>query len=642
MSGAIEPLLLLTSPLGDDTLPIQQGTLHAIAMEASEQLSRPFAMRLDVVSTERAIDPDELLFRPVCLTIRRHPQSDRLFNGVVRRVEAAGLPRRDRWTYRLEVVPRLWFLQQSEDCRIFQQKSAVEILQLIFAEHQVSPVEFRIFGKRPVREYTTQYNETDLAFAERLLQESGYFYFFEHSRGAHTLVVADRNQAFAPIDHPAHWVIHEGDNADVLDRWQAAMQTACGAVTLQDYDPARPESPVTGRDSTTLATAGAAGRDIFHWSANTLENAVAADRARFRIEADEAGAGLRAGHGYNPEFLPGRRFTLARDPFTEEAGIEHAICSVTHSAQDDSWIADGAAAHYENRFTCVPQTLPWREALAIPRPMMAGVFSAIVLGNAGEEIHADAMGRVKARLLFDHRADTTAAMGVWIRVMQPWSGKGWGWQHLPRVGTEIGVSFMNGDPDTPVAIGCFYNEAAQPPFPIPEQQTRQGLRTRSTAHGGSGQFSELSLDDRIGQERVYVRAQRDHATEVLHDQSLSVGNARRVHIGDTETKTVFSDYSLTSETGDVAVTASAGSVSITATESITLQVAENVITITPALIEILGLIINLTSEGAIAAESELFNITAESLVGIECPGGMVVVECEDFLSQPIPVPPELG
>ena len=174
----LQPLLLFTSPLGDDTLPIEQSsTLHAIALEATERLTQPFDVRLTVVSTERVIDPNTLLYQPVCLTIRRQPQSDRFFNGIVRRVEAIGLARRDRWTYHLDIVPRLWFMGQASDCRIFQRKTVVQILQTLFSEHSVAPVEFRIYGEQPMRDYTTQFNETDLDFAHRLIQEFGILLF---------------------------------------------------------------------------------------------------------------------------------------------------------------------------------------------------------------------------------------------------------------------------------------------------------------------------------------------------------------------------------------------------------------------------------------------------------------------------------
>lgn len=171
------PLLLLNSPLGDDTLPFQVGTLHAISLAATERLSAPFEIGLTAVSTVRSIDPNELLYRPVAVTMRRHEGLDRHFHGIVRRMTAVGRPQRGRWEYQLDVVPRLWFMQQATDCRIFQQRTAVQILQQLFSEHQVNPAEFRIFGNQPVREYTTQFNETDLVFAHRIMQEAGYFYY---------------------------------------------------------------------------------------------------------------------------------------------------------------------------------------------------------------------------------------------------------------------------------------------------------------------------------------------------------------------------------------------------------------------------------------------------------------------------------
>jgi type VI secretion system secreted protein VgrG len=613
----LQPLLLFTSPLGDDTLPIEQSTLHAIALEATERLTHPFEVHLTTVSTQRVIDPKTLLYQPVCLTVRRLPQSDRFFNGIVRRVEAVGLARRDRWTYHLDIVPRLWFMSQAADCRVFQQKTVVQILQTLFSEEGVAPVEFRVYGEQPVRDYTTQFNETNLDFVHRLIQEAGYFYFFEHSKAAHTLVVSDRNQSFTLTDHPTHWVIHEGQNVDVFDRWNEAMQTAYGRVRLQDYDPTKPSTPVLGQQSTTLSTAGAASRDVFRWPAMTMENQVAADRARYRIEASEAEASLRTGHGFDPEFCPGRRFLLAKDPFSGTESIDHALYEVTHTATDDTWITGGGQPHYENSFTCLLQSVPWREAQTLPRPSMAGIFSAIVLGNSGEEIHADSIGRIKVRLLFDHRQETVASMAIWARVMQPWAGNSWGWQHLPRVGTEVAVSFMDGNPDAPVIVGSFYNDEMRPVFPIPEMQTRQGFRSRSTLRGSTQEFSELSFEDRKGDELVFLHAQKNYTTEVENDQSLSVTRSRTVTVGDSETVTVGQNHTLTSQLGSINVTADAGSVMITAATGITLRVAENSITLTPELIQVFADTLNLTAIAAVEIEAADVNITAVADVSIE-------------------------
>ena len=640
-AGSLSPLLLLTSPLGDDTRPVQQGTLHAIALSAHEQLSEPFAVQLTAVSTEREIDPDELVYQLVCVTLRKRPHADRFFNGIVRRLEAIGLARRDRWTYRLEIVPRLWFMSQAADCRIFQQKSTVQILQTLFAEHRVAPVEWRIYGEQPILEYTTQFNETDLAFVHRLLQEAGYFYFFEHSLSAHSLVISDRNQSFRTIEHPEHWVVHEGNNIDIFDRWSRTLQTALGKVSLQDYDPTRPGTPVIGQQTTILPTAGTGQREVFNWPAMTTRNQIANDRARFRIESSEAQAGLRSGHGFDPEFYPGARFVLARDPFTEALGVDHVLRSIEHTATDDSWITGGSEPHYENDFTCFLQETPWREQLSLQRPAMTGIFSAIVLGNAGEEIHADPIGRIKVRLLFDHRRETVADMAIWVRVMQPWSGDRWGWQHLPRVGTEVAVSFMHGDPDAPVVVGGFYNEEMRPVFPIPEQQTRQGFRSRSTLKGTTQEYSELSFDDRKGQEMLFVHAQRDHTTEVEHDQSLSVTESRKVSIGRDETKTIGHDYSLTSHTGGITITADVGSVDISAMTRISLRVGPNSIVITPVGITITADVdINLAAGGIVSTEAGGdVNLTGGGAVTVEAGGdvnlaavGAVTVEAAGVLN----------
>jgi type VI secretion system secreted protein VgrG len=357
-----------------------------------------------------------------------------------------------------------------------------------------------------------------------------------------------------------------------------------------------------------MPTAGAAERTVFGWTAMTTDNQIADDRARFRIEASEAAAAMRHGHGFNHEFAPGRRFTLGRDPFTEVEAIDHAIYHVEHAAQDDTWITGGSPPHYENHFACFLQTTQWREPLSISRPSMAGIFSAIVLGNDGEEIHADSIARVKVRLLFDHRKETVASMATWVRVMQPWSGNTWGWQHLPRVGIEVGVSFMNGDPDAPVVVGCFYHQEMQPVFPIPSQQTKSGFRSRSTLHGGTQDYNELSFDDNKGQEVVLLHAQKDHKIEVEHDQAATIGHDR----------TVVTDRndSLTSKIGDISIEATAGNVTVTAAKSIKLTVGGSSITLTPELIKLMAVQITLgpsTNVNVIAAAEFLVESASVTL-----------------------------
>ena len=618
-SHSRSPLLLLTSPLGDDTLPFQTGTLHAIRLAVNERLSTPFEIDLTAVSTERSIDANELLYNPVAVTMRRHEGIDRNFHGIVRRMEAVGQPQRGRWEYRLQVVPRLWFMQQTTDCRIFQQRTAVQILRQLFSEHQVALVEFRIFGEQPVREYTTQFNETDLVFASRIMQEAGYFYYFEHSLSSHTLVITDGNQAFKTIESPLHRVIHQGNNVDIFDAWLQTAETAVGRVQLQDYDPTKPQTPVFGQQTTKLSTAGASERDVFRWPAMTSENSIAADRARFRIEAAEALASLRGGHGFDPNLCPGFRFTLERDPFTGAENLDHAIHGCRHAAVDETWIGGTSPPAFDCSFTCFLQSSPWRDELSIPRPSMPGIFSAIVLGEPGEEIHADSLARVKVRPLFDHRKDTVASMAIWVRILHAWSGNRWGWQHLPRVGTEVGISFMSGDPDNPVVVGCFYHQEMPPVFPVPSQQTKQGFRSRSTLGGGTQEYNELSFDDRRGQEVVLMHAQKDHKVEVEHDEQVTIGNDQTVNVGDTRTVVTRLNDSLTSTLGAISITANAGVVTVTGAISIILRSSESTVTITPADVNIVTPVFTVQagevniSAGAFTVEAADVTMTAAEI-----------------------------
>ncbi|GBQ67017.1 hypothetical protein AA103196_1574 [Ameyamaea chiangmaiensis NBRC 103196] len=579
MGGELQNLLLLTSPLGDDTKPYQPGTLHAVGLRADEQISTPFQMSVDVVSTEGQIAPNALLNQSVTVTVRRKDGTDRYFNGLVRHVSSGGVEHRGRWTYRLDVVASLWFLSQTVDCRIFQKKTAVEILRQIFSEHGIHPVEFRVTGSPAQREYTTQFNESDLVFCHRLMQESGLFYYFVHDRSQHTLVVANANQGFRVMADPMHRIMAQGDNVDIINVWQTAKMVSTGAARHQDYDPTRPSAPVTGQATADDPGPGGGKRTSFLWPAMTTENDVARDRARYALEASAAQAGLASGICHDPHFCPGFRFQVERNPAS--GGSDFVVHSARHMARDESWLGGTAPSQYEVAFTAFGNTLPWREAATLRRPAMPGIYSAIVLGEGGEEIHVDPLGRIKVRLLFDHRQDTSASMAIWARVLHPWAGNKWGWQHLPRVGTEVGISFMSGDCDNPVVLGCFYHEQARPVFDLPAEKTKMGFRSRSTMRGGTADYNELSFDDALGQEMFFMHAQRDSLLEVERDHGVDVGRDRATVIERDET--------LHSRQGDIHVEADSKAVTLKAAQSVRLICGGSSITLTPEGIRIEGL-----------------------------------------------------
>lgn len=598
MGGELQNLLLLTSPLGDDTKPYQEGSLHAIGLHATEQLSAPYLIGLDVVSTEKQIAPDSLLHKPVTVTIRRKDGVDRYFNGLVRHVSSSGVEHRGRWEYHLDVVPSLWFLSQTSDCRIFQKKTAVEILRQLFADHAVQPVDFRVTGSQPVREYTTQYNESDLAFCQRIMQESGLFYYFVHEKSQHTLVVTNANQGFRTMADPVHRVMMQGDNVDIISEWRTAKMVSPGVAVHQDYDPTRPLSPVTGQTVADDAGPGSGQRRHFVWPAMTTENDVARDRTRYALEASAASAGLTSGLCHDPHFCAGFRFQIENNPAS--GGNEYVVQAAQHVARDESWLGGTAPSTYHVMFSAFASSLPWREPLTISRPSMPGIYSAIVLGEGGEEIHVDRLGRIKVRLLFDHRRDTVAGMATWVRVMHPWAGNKWGWQHLPRVGTEVGVSFMSGDCDNPVVMGCFYHEQYQPVFSLPAEKTKMGFRSRSTMGGGTADFNELSFDDKLGQEMFFLHAQRDHRVEVERDHASEVGRDR--------TTVVERDETLNSRTGDIRVQADSKTVTVQAAEEIRLICGASSITLSPAGVTIRSPKVSVEGEAEVTIEGGIVRI----------------------------------
>lgn len=620
MSDAPHPLILLNTPYGNDRINYQKGTLHGVSFIMRERISRPFDLVLTAVSTRQAINPDTLLHQPVTATIKFGVAIERNFNGVVRSVTSVNTWARDRATYRLNIVPTLWFMSQSENCRIFQRLSVTSILKQLFSEHSLTNYKIKVSRPSPRREYVTQYNETDLEFAHRLMQEEGLFYFFLHTEAAHTLIITDYNGVFQKVDQPLHRAIEGSLNTNVFDRWKTTASTASGSDMLQDYDPLYPDMPVQGFAEAKPSTPGDGQRKRFRWPVMTFDDTVANNRARFRIEAEVAAAGLREGHGCDPTFYPGSTFVLKDEPVGMATNVNLALLSVTHVGRDmNSVTRGGPPASYSNSFTCFLEKTPWREPLDIRRPCMAGLYSGVVLGEGSEEIHADRLGRIKVRLKFDYRKDTIAGEGIWVRVAQPWAGDRWGWQHLPRVGTEVAVAFMNGDPDDPVVAGGLYNQDMKPVFDIPREQTKSGFRSRSTLKGSSDEYCELSFDDDKGRELVYLQAQKDLKTKVKHDQSLHVDNNRDVFVGQDETVTVVRNHGLTSLSGNISVAAVDGAVEISALTSLSLRVLDNVIRISPAGIAINGNLLNLTALGVLNASAPSVNLMGDADVTITAP-----------------------
>ena len=442
MSGTTSTLLTLTSPAG-------AGALIPIRLLATERISSLFRFEIDAIGGTTPIDPTSMLNKPASLAINYAGSVTRYFSGIIGEFGPTAPPGPIDTPYRLVLVPQLQAAALASDCRMFFNKTASDILKALFGDAGVTDTALRLLAEPVARPATAQYNESPLHFATRLMEEEGWFYYFEHSASSHTLVVTDSNTGFDAIAGVT--LRHDGGgSARSLTAWHAPAFIAPGQVALADYDPNAPAKQLSGKQPTVLAYAGTSERPVFHWPALTDSTSVVTDRAKLRMEAEEALEALVQAAGRSAALFAGGRFGYL-DP--SGSTVQYVVREVRHEASDDRGRSGDGRESYLNQFTAFANAVPWRERMATARPRMEGLHTAVVLAPSGDEIHTDDQGRIKIRFRWDWRADATADTAPFIRVIQPWAGNGWGGQFIPRVDTEVAVAFMDADPDRPVVVG---------------------------------------------------------------------------------------------------------------------------------------------------------------------------------------------
>ena len=521
-------LLSLTSSAG-------AGVLVPTRLAATEAISALFRFDIDARAAA-TIDPLSMLNQPACLALNNGGVTTRYFHGVVAEFGPTAPPGPLDTPYRFTLVPRLAAGALQQDCRLFFNVAADDILRTLFGELGVTDTDFRLSETAPPRVSTAQYNETALHFATRLMEEEGWYYFFMHAADKHTLVVTDSNAGFGTSDLAA-LRLGPSTTADMVTHWHTPQALTHGQVSLSDYDPDAPKKQLLETKPTVLAHPGLATRPVFHWPALSRSIDEVKLRAKRHMEAAEASASLAQAAGSCGLLFAGARFSLASGA---DAAKSYVVQRIEHLAADDGLRAGTGSETYANSFAAFDPALPWRQPMATVRPRMEGLHTAIVLVPDGEEIYTDEQGRIKVRFFWDWRQDATADNSAWVRVVQPWAGNGWGGQFIPRGGSEVAVAFMDADPDRPVVVGGFYNALDKPIFTAAEK-TKLGFRSRSVLKGGADAFNEFSFDDNKGSEMVLLHAQKDLTTKVENDQTLAVDHDRFVKVQGKETVTVKGD-----------------------------------------------------------------------------------------------------
>ena len=461
--------------------------------------------------------------------------------------------------YQLVLRPWLWWLGLASNNRVFQNLATSDIVTTIFKAHGFTDFQLKLTGSYTPREYCVQYGETDLAFVSRLMEEDGIFWFFSHEDGKHTLVLADSNDAFTPIPNgpTVNYLGQKLGERELhgIRSGQVCLQAVAGVYQATDYEFT---TPTTSLYSQAEAVAGP--NSMYEHPGGYTAKAQGDALTKQRVDGLRSQEKRFVGESDYRWLVPGYWFTLAGHEDTT-LNIDWVVTSVNHEASHDS---------YRNRFEAIPKATAYRPARLTPKPRMH-TQTALVVGKAGEEIWTDEYGRIKLQFPWDRTGKNDETSSCWVRVVLPWSGKGFGMQFVPRIGQEVIVTFIDGDPDRPLVTGCVYNGDNALPYALPANQTQSGIKTHSSKGGGG--FNELRFEDKKDSEEVFLQAQKDFNINVLNDTTATVGHDETLTVQNARTRTVKDgDETVTLEKGKRSVTIQTGSDSLDVKDTRTVTV----------------------------------------------------------------------
>jgi type VI secretion system secreted protein VgrG len=537
---------------GEDDLLIEE-------MSGQEGVSKLFEFRLKLLSERSDIDAKKIIGKSAILRIEtydsHHSDGKRYWNGYVSRFSTTGSlaatgPKDDVvYCYECDIVPWFWFMTQNEDCRIFQNLSVPDIIDTIFAEFSFDDYKLELKENYPQLEYCTQYNETTFDFLSRLIEREGIYYYFRHDEGEearHILVFTDNKNTNPTLD-PALVPFHHSGKAagsDAIVKLVVDQQIRTSKATLSDWD-YQTKRVLTENTPTMLAIGGDIQTESYRYYGGfdaQRSTPAGSHLARVIMESEEASHKIHTGESQTRSLTPGHVFELV-DHYRDEFNIEYMVLSVQHRG-NNNLLGNFDGAKYRNTFTMHPKDDVYRAPLATPRGLMRGPQTATVVGAPGNEVYTDATGRIKVRFHWDRKvpsrntntADDKAS--CWVRVAQLWAGNGYGTMFTPRVGMEVVVDFLEGNPDRPLVSGCVYNGPNAPPLAFPEGATRSTIKTLSSKGGGG--FNELRFEDKKGDEEIFVHAQKNlqlrtgnNRTENIGvDANLTIGKNRLESIGE--------------------------------------------------------------------------------------------------------------
>lgn len=571
--------LTATTPLGADVLLLK-------GFSGREAVSQLFSFQLECYSDNKDAGKvvfDKILGADVTIHVALPGGAKRHFNGICNRF-AQGERDATFTSYSVQVVPKLWLLSRKAQSRIFQHETVPDILKKVLKGLDVA---YELQGTFHERNYCVQYRESDFNFACRLMEEEGIYYFFKHADGSHKMVVA--NAPDSHVDVPGKTTITYEDietgprDDDRIIDWVKAQEIRSGKYALWDHSFELPNQNLeakktiqdtvsVGKETHKLKVGGNEAFEIYDWPGEYAQRFDGVDKGggdrpadiqkifqdnqrtvAIRMQQEALPSLVIRGKSNCRQMTSGHKFSLDRH-FSGEGG-PYVLTSVNHSGYGVGDYRAGFTGefHYTNDFECIPVGLPFRTPQTTAKPVVQGSQTAVVVGPPGDEIFTDKYSRVKVQFHWDREGKKNADSSCWLRVATVWAGKQWGTIYIPRIGQEVLVDFIEGDPDQPIIIGSVYNAEMMPPGTLPQHKTASGIKTRSTLHGDPETYNEIAFEDKKGQELFYQRAEKDMTIAVEHDEAHWVGHDRdktvdgdeRVIIGGSRTESVGGNESIT-------------------------------------------------------------------------------------------------
>jgi len=523
----------LSTPLGEEVLLLA-------SFSGVEHLGRRFEYDLELLSENHAIKYDDILGQNVTIRLTMSGDRTRYFNGYVSRFMQTG--RLGRVTqYRATVVPWLWFLTRTSDCRIFQDMKVPDIIKKVFRDRGFTDFDDRLSQNYRQWEYCVQYRETDFNFVSRLMEQEGIYYYFTHENRKHTLVFADAKSSHDPFPGYEEIPFRPFDQAfterEYVWDWMIEYGVQPGACALNDYDFTAPKKALRTVKPITRNHA-ASDYEVYDYPGEYTEYSDGEDYARTRIEELQAQHEVLRGQSDARGICTGCTFQLTTHPRQDQCR-EYLITGANYHLESDQYDSSGSPTGrgpvYSCNFTAMDSKQPFRSPRITPKPVVQGPQTAFVVGRSGEEIYTDKYGRVKVQFHWDRYGKSDESSSCWVRVSQAWAGKDWGAMCIPRIGQEVIVEFLEGDPDHPIITGRVYNAQSMPPYGLPDNKTQTGLKSRSSKGGSGDNFNEIRFEDKKGSEEVYIHAEKDMNTVVEANETLAVGGNRMKTVGGNET-----------------------------------------------------------------------------------------------------------